>query len=246
MLEVKLDTRLGNTEAWRTSKLVPPQAMKNIGEFAAALVADRVLEKTKDAYGVKYPPYKEAKQGKRKRYFWVTPDFEQPATGRVGYRSLSSSVETKKSDSGKVAYADRGAYEDALGGNRNRRDKRFAMSGGMWAGLKITLMSPIHVGINFMRSSKAYGTITPKTSVASNKSNAQKAKFAARATGRHILEWSDKEVDTIAKLIFAMSEMNAFQGLLEEGKVHLVHKKANDMKKKVRAIKRQIANLQKK
>ena len=66
MLEVKLDTRLGNTEAWKTSKLVPPQAMKNIGEFAAAVVAERVLQKTKDAYGVKYPAYKEAKQGKSK------------------------------------------------------------------------------------------------------------------------------------------------------------------------------------
>lgn len=243
MLEIKIDHKLGNLEAWRTSKLVPPQALKEIGQFAASLVAERVIQKTKDAYGVKYPPYKKAKQGKRKRYFWVTPDFKQPTTGRVGYRSISSDVKTRKSDSGAVAYEDRGAYEELLGGGRSRKDKRFAMSGGMWGGLRVTLLSPTHIGINFMKSSPAYGTVSAKTTSAKNKSNAQKASFAARATGKHILELSNKEVDEIAKLIFQMSEMNAFKGLLEESKVHLIHKKANDMKKKVRAIKRTIDKL---
>ena len=69
MLDIDIQVKRGNKAVWRTSKLVPSKALENIGRFAAALVSERVIKTTKDAYGIKYPPYKKRKQGKKSRFF---------------------------------------------------------------------------------------------------------------------------------------------------------------------------------
>ena len=235
MFKIKVNIKESNPRLWKQSGSVPNAALVNVAKFAAALVAERVLKQTRTAHGGQFPAYKKAKQGKRKRYFWVTPNFKQPTTGRVGYQSLSSNVETRKSDSGAVAYEDRGAYEEALGAGRSRKKKRFSMSGEMWKGLTVEPRSPAHVAVLFKKGSLGY-TTTPKNPRAKRITNAKKATYSARSANRHILELSDAEVRKVVEYAFAIITESSFKGFLDQEKLFQIAKLQNKIRRKIKNI----------